>query len=215
MSMYDIVNRKLSIRGEIIRNPVYRFNISKNEEIVANISEGKKRQIIDIRIHSKDKEGNSTPTPKGVEIPVSMLPEIRRMVNLLEEACAVRGLSDEFENLEELKGVREVTFAHPSEEEFANILKFYHIRWEYEPRTFPVKWDDTGHVIESFTPDFYLHDLNLYIELTTMKQSLVTKKNRKVRLLKKLYPEVNIKLFYGKDYKRLIRKYEDGDKKIP
>lgn len=213
--MYDIVNRKLSIRGEIIRNPVYRFNISKNEEVVANISEGKKRQIIDIRIHSKAKEGDSTPTQKGVEIPVSMLPEIRRMVNLLEEACAVRGLSDEFENLEELKGVREVTFAHPSEEEFANILKFYHIRWEYEPRTFPVKWDDAGHVIESFTPDFYLHDLNLYIELTTMKQSLVTKKNRKVRLLKKLYPEVNIKLFYGKDYKRLIRKYENGDKKIP
>jgi len=201
--------------GGNILNPTYRFSISKNEEIVANISGGKKRQIIDIRIHSKTKDGDLTPTIKGVEIPVSMLPEIRRMVILLEEACAVRGLSDEFENLEDLKGVREITFAHPSEEEFAKILKFYHIKWEYEPKTFPIKWDEGGNVIESFTPDFYLPDLDLYIELTTMKQSLVTKKNRKVRLLKKLYPEVNIKLFYGKDYKRLIRKYEHKDKKIP
>ena len=201
--------------GGNILNPTYRFSISKNEEIVANISGGKKRQIIDIRIHSKTKDGDLTPTIKGIEIPVSMLPEIRRMVILLEEACAVRGLSDEFENLEDLKGVREIIFAHPSEEEFAKILKFYHIKWEYEPKTFPIKWDEGGNVIESFTPDFYLPDLDLYIELTTMKQSLVTKKNRKVRLLKKLYPEVNIKLFYGKDYKRLIRKYEHKDKKIP
>ena len=76
--------------------------------------------------------------------------------------------------------------AELSKEEFAKILKFYHVKWEYEPKTFPIKWDEGGNVIESFTPDFYLPDLNLYIELTTMKQSLVTKKNRKVRLLKKL-----------------------------
>ena len=201
--------------GGNILNPVYRFSISKNEEVVAIISEGKDRQVIDIRVHLKTKTGELTPTKKGVEIPVSMLPEIRRMVNLLEEACTVKGLSDEFENLDDLKGVREVVYAHPSEEEFAKILKFYHIGWEYEPKTFPIKWDEAGNVIESFTPDFYLTDLNLYIELTTMKQSLVTKKNRKVRLLKKMYPEINIKLFYGKDYKRLLSKYEHEDKKIP
>ena len=137
------------------------------------------------------------------------------MVNLLEEACTVKGLSDEFENLDDLKGVREVVYAHPSEEEFAKILKFYHIGWEYEPKTFPIKWDEAGNVIESFTPDFYLTDLDLYIELTTMKQGLVTKKNRKVRLLKELYPGINIKLFYGKNYKSLLRKYEHGDKKMP
>ena len=144
-----------------------------------------------------------------------MLPEIKRMVNLLEEACAIHGLSDEFENLEELKGEREVGFAHPSEEEFASILGFYKIKWEYEPRTFPIRWDEAGNVVESFTPDFYLPDLDMYIELTTMKQSLVTKKNRKVRLLRKLYPDLNIKLFYGKDYKQLLRKYGYEDKKIP
>lgn len=156
-----------------------------------------------------------------------MLPELRRMVNLLEEACAIRGLSDEFENLEELREERELAFAHPSEEEFANILKFYHIKWEYEPKTFPLRWDDAGNVVESFTPDFYLSDLDLYIELTTMKQSLVTKKNRKVKLLRNLYPELNIKLFYGRDYKQLLKKYgigskdpefqmkQSGNKKIP
>ncbi|MCC6544704.1 MAG: hypothetical protein IT392_09415 [Nitrospirae bacterium] len=144
-----------------------------------------------------------------------MLPEIRRMVNLIEVECTSRGLSDEFEDIDDINGLREVVFAHPSEEEFAKILKFYHIGWEYEPKTFPIKWDEAGNVIESFTPDFYLTDLNLFIELTTMKQSLVTKKNRKVRLLKKLYPEVNIKLFYGKDYKSLLRKYGHEDKKIP
>ncbi len=159
--------------------------------------------------------GELTPTKKGVEIPVSMLPEIRRMVNLLEEEFTVRGLSDEFENLEDLQSKREVLFAHPSEEEFARLLKFYHIAWEYEPRTFPIKWDESGNVSESFTPDFYLPDLNLFIELTTMKQGLVTKKNKKVKLLKKMYPEIKIKLLYGKDYKRLLGKYEHGDKKIP
>src|SRR4030065_295222 len=201
--------------GGNILNPVYRFSISKNEEIAAAISEGKNRQVIDIRGHLKTKTGELTPTKKGVEIPVSMLPEIRRMVNLLEKACTVKGLSDEFEDLDDLRGVREVVYAHPSEEEFAKILKFYHIGWEYEPKTFPIKWDEAGNVIESFTPDFYLTDLNMYIELTPMKQSLVTKKNMKVKLLKTLYPEVNIKLFYGKDYKRLLSKYERGDKKNP
>ena len=140
-----------------------------------------------------------------------MLPEIRRMVNLLEEAYTLQGFSDEFEDVEELKKEREIGFAHPSEEEFASILNFYHIRWEYEPKTFPVRWDDAGKVVESFTPDFYLSDLDLYIELTTMKQSLVTKKNKKMRLLRKVYPELNIKLFYGKDYRQLLRKYGIGE----
>ena len=74
-----------------------------------------------------------------------------------------------------------------------------------------MRCDEAGKVVESFTPDFYLTDLDLYIELTTMKQSLVTKKNKKVKLLRKVYPEVNIKLFYGKDYKQLLSKYGIGE----
>jgi len=106
-------------------------------------------------------------------------------------------------------------FAHPSEREFARVMDFYRIRWEYEPKTFPIEWDENKNVISAFTPDFYLPDLDLFIELTTMKQSLVTKKNRKVRLLRELHPDVNIKILYERDYKNLIWKYglsgDDGN----
>ena len=98
-------------------------------------------------------------------------------------------------------------FAHLSEEIFANLLDFYRIPWEYEPRTFPILWDEQGRVLESFTPDFYLPEFDLYVELTTMKQSLVTKKNRKIKRLRQLYPEVNVQVFYQKDFENLIFKY--------
>jgi hypothetical protein len=102
---------------------------------------------------------------------------------------------------------RTVSFAHESEREFAKILDFYQIRWLYEPRTFPLRWGADGRPIESFSPDFFLMDHDLFIELTTLKQSLVTKKNRKLRLLRTLYPDVRIKLFYGRDFKSLMIKY--------
>jgi hypothetical protein len=99
------------------------------------------------------------------------------------------------------------SFAHPSEKDFVKVLDFYRIKWEYEPRSFPIEWNKEGRVIEEFTPDFYLPELDTYIELTTLKQKLVTKKNRKVRRLKELYPNVNIKIFYGRDYKRLLHRF--------
>lgn len=99
------------------------------------------------------------------------------------------------------------TFAHPSEAELASVLDFYQIRWHYEPRSFPLRQDETGRVVESFTPDFYLPDFDLYLELTTLKQSLVTKKNGKLRRLRQLYPEINIKLLYRRDFLNLARKF--------
>lgn len=101
---------------------------------------------------------------------------------------------------------RKPRFVHPSEEEFARILDFYRIKWVYEPRSFPLRWDG-DRVTEMFTPDFYLPGLDLYVELTTMKQSLVTRKNRKLRELRELYPDVNIRLLYRKDYQSLLEKY--------
>jgi|GEM_PF-83645 len=98
-------------------------------------------------------------------------------------------------------------FSHPSEEIFANLLDFYRVAWEYEPRTFPIRWDNEGNVLESFTPDFYLPQFDLYVELTTMKQSLVTRKNRKIKLLRQIYPHINIQVFYQKDFENLIFKY--------
>jgi hypoxanthine phosphoribosyltransferase len=101
----------------------------------------------------------------------------------------------------------DVMFAHPSEAEFARILDFYQIAWEYEPRTFELRWDEDGNVTEAFSPDFYLPEQDLYIELTTMEQRLITRKHRKLRRLRKLYPEVNIKLLNRSDFKQMMLKY--------
>ena len=98
-------------------------------------------------------------------------------------------------------------FGHPSEQVFANVLDFYGIAWDYEPRSFPLQWDKDGKVSEAFTPDFYLPEFDLYLELTTMKQANVTKKNRKIRLLRAIYPHVNIQVFYQKDVQDLVMKY--------
>ena len=96
-----------------------------------------------------------------------------------------------------------VSFVHPSELEFARFLDHYRIRWAYEPVAFPIAWED-GRVSEMFAPDFYLPEHDLYVEITTMKQSLVTPKNRKVRRLRELYPDVKVKLLYRKDYEQLL-----------
>jgi hypothetical protein len=104
-------------------------------------------------------------------------------------------------------GHPEAAFAHASEAELARILDFYRIRWEYEPHAYPIMWSMDGRVQESFAPDFYLPDLDLYIELTTLKQSLVRKKNRKLRRLRELYPDIRIKLFYARDFRALMLKY--------
>jgi hypothetical protein len=100
--------------------------------------------------------------------------------------------------------VKRVKFGHPSEEVFANLLDFYRIEWQHEPRTFALQWDKSGQVTKAFTPDFYLPEFDLYIELTTMKQSLVSHKNRKVAMLRAIYPHVNIQVFYQKDFQDLI-----------
>jgi len=98
-------------------------------------------------------------------------------------------------------------FAHESEAELARILDYYQVAWRYEPDTFPISWNVDGVVVESFSPDFYLPDIDLYVELTTLKQSLVRKKNRKLRYLRQLYPEIRVKLFYARDFKALMLKY--------
>jgi hypoxanthine phosphoribosyltransferase len=98
-------------------------------------------------------------------------------------------------------------FAHVSEAEFARILDYYQVRWEYEPHTFPILWNLSGDVLESFSPDFFLPETELYVELTTLRQKLVRKKNRKLRRLRELYPELRIKLFYARDFRALMLKY--------
>jgi hypothetical protein len=98
-------------------------------------------------------------------------------------------------------------FAHASEAELARILDFYGVAWAYEPDTFPIGWSLEGDVVESFSPDFFLPDVDLYVELTTLKQKLVRKKNRKLRRLRELYPDIRIKLFYARDFRMLLLKF--------
>jgi hypoxanthine phosphoribosyltransferase len=107
----------------------------------------------------------------------------------------------------EFKRWDEVRFAHRSEQEFARLLDFYDIKWLYEPVSFDIAWDKKGDPVSKFTPDFFLPEFDLFIEITTMNQKLVTRKNRKIRRLSELYPEVRCKIFYRKDYRHLLFKY--------
>jgi hypoxanthine phosphoribosyltransferase len=104
-------------------------------------------------------------------------------------------------------GAETPRFANVAELECAKILDYYRVPWEYEPRTFVLEEDGEGRVVEAVTPDFYLPEQDLYVELTVMKQSLVTRKHRKLRKLRARYPDVNVKLFYRRDFERLAHKY--------
>ena len=105
-------------------------------------------------------------------------------------------------------------FMHPSEEEFAHMLDFYRIRWDYEPKTFLLEWDSEGNVIEAFSPDFYLPDQDLYIELTTQKPKQAWKKNRKIRRMKELYPEVSVRLIDKKGFESLLKKHKPDEERL-
>ncbi|MCA9862719.1 MAG: hypothetical protein KC432_06855 [Thermomicrobiales bacterium] len=98
-------------------------------------------------------------------------------------------------------------FAHPAETHLSRVLTFYGIRWSYEPTTFAVRWSPDGEPLQFVTPDFYLPDHDCYLELTTMRQRLVTRKNRKFRLLRQHYPNVNVRILYLRDFERLKRTY--------
>jgi hypoxanthine phosphoribosyltransferase len=105
------------------------------------------------------------------------------------------------------RGAEPPRFANAAELECAKILDYHGVPWEYEPRTFVLEQDEAGRVVEAFTPDFYLPEQELYLEITVMKQALVTRKNRKLRKLRQLYPDVQAKLFYKRDIERLAQRY--------
>jgi hypoxanthine phosphoribosyltransferase len=106
------------------------------------------------------------------------------------------------------RGIKPPRFANAYELECAKVLDFYGVPWDYEPRTFVLAEDEGGRVLEAFTPDFYLPEEDLYVEVTMMKQSLVTRKNRKLRKLRERYPEVNVKVFYRRDVARLAERFK-------
>lgn len=174
--------------------------LKAGNEVTIEIDEREGRQFIVIKERLPD--GPALPVEKSVEIPAALLPELKRAVAALEVTRP-----GDAQDCEPPRKDKPGGFAHASEEEFARILDFYHIAWQYEPRAFAIEWDAEGEPVKSFTPDFYLPEHDLYIELTTLKQQLVTKKNRKVRRLRELYPDVNIKILYASDYRKLVEKF--------
>jgi hypoxanthine phosphoribosyltransferase len=116
-------------------------------------------------------------------------------------------VAEKVHDFQAYRGEGEPRFANDVELECAKLLDYYGIPWAYEPHTFVLEEDEEGRVIEAFRPDFFLPEQNLYLELTVMKQSLVTRKNRKLRKLRERYPHVNAKLFYRRDIERLAQRY--------
>lgn len=128
------------------------------------------------------------------------------------DACArIPAISAVQPSLPSLGGQRAaedaLRFAHPAEQEVARVFSFFRLRWAYEPTSFTLRRHEDGSIAEMFTPDFFLPDLGIYVELTTMRQSLVTRKNRKARLLRELYPNVRLRLLYRRDVLRLMECY--------
>jgi hypothetical protein len=132
---------------------------------------------------------------------------VRRPAASSVSAATVIPVTSERPDFQAYCGTEPPRFVNQAEIEVAKLLDYYGIRWEYEPRSFVLETDEEGRVIEAATPDFYLPDQDLYLEVTTMKQSLVTRKNRKIRKLRERYPHLNVKLFYKRDIERLAGKY--------
>jgi hypothetical protein len=183
-----------------------KFAIGANTEATISLLESKQGLFLQLQTQ-KGGDTEDAVVESKTSIPAALLPEMKRAINEVERILSDRGELDDYDNGLAYQRSRSSIFANDSEQEFARILDFYKIRWDYEPTTFPIAWDEEGYVRESFTPDFFLPDYGVFIELTTMKQSLVTKKNRKVRLFEQHYPDMPIKLFYGKDYKALLAKF--------
>ncbi len=183
-----------------------KFAIGANTEATVSLLESKQGLFLQLQTQKRGDTEDAVVESK-TSIPAALLPEMKRAIIEVERILSDRGELDDYDNGLAYQRSRSSVFANESEQEFARILDFYKIRWDYEPTTFPIAWDEEDYVRESFTPDFFLPDYGVFIELTTMKQSLVTKKNRKVRLFEQHYPDIPIKLFYGKDYKALLAKF--------
>lgn len=101
-----------------------------------------------------------------------------------------------------------IVFAHESEASLARLFDFYRIAWQYEPRSFAIGWDPRGRPLAFFTPDFYLPEFDLYLEITVAKPALNSRKNRKLRLMERYHPGVRVKLLVRRDVERLFARLD-------
>jgi hypoxanthine phosphoribosyltransferase len=99
----------------------------------------------------------------------------------------------------------EPDFAHPVERELARVFDEVGIPWEYEPTTFVLERYPDGRPAEAFTPDFYLPEQDMYVECTTMRQKLTSRKNRKLRKLRE--QGILVTVLYRRDFQRLRERH--------
>lgn len=183
-----------------------KYGLKKEQaERIIELSDRKKRRYV-WQVHEVDW---ADPTlyhlsinSDGIELEQA-LSIVSNLVDFKKESP--RALNEKKVEVEKEK--KDYDFAHPSEKEFAKILDMHNIKWEYEPTEFPLEWDAEGNISMGFRPDFYLTEYDTYIELTTMKRKYVTEKNKKVKLLKKTYPHINVKIVYKKDFHTLVEKF--------
>ncbi|MCI0370415.1 MAG: hypothetical protein L0214_03325 [candidate division NC10 bacterium] len=190
--------------------------LSPDEELRVYLLEEDGQRALSLQRYRRSRWGEGyAEAGEALLVPLEAVPRLQASLADVDAALDARGWTPPSPAPPERLAA---PFAHASEEELARILDFYRIEWQYEPKTFPLEWGEDGRVVESFTPDFYLPQFDLFIELTTLKQDLVTKKNRKIRRLRELYPEVNLKIFYGRDYRSLLRRFgitrEEGKKGV-
>jgi len=98
-------------------------------------------------------------------------------------------------------------FAHPVERELAAMFDELGLAWEYEPHTFVLERNPDGSIREAFTPDFYLPQLDLYVECTVMRQARTHRKRRKVRKARDR-AGVNVEVLFRRDFTRLAERWQ-------
>lgn len=139
---------------------------------------------------------------------------------------AVPRRADETPQWKHYVGEGQPEFGHPAEAALAKVLDYYAMPWMYEPHFFPLMVElPSGEEVEyseallvdgklpgdhrvtfGFQPDFYLPESGIYLECTMMKQSLTTRKNKKIRMAHELHG-VRVKKIYRRDFEILARQF--------
>ena len=97
-------------------------------------------------------------------------------------------------------------FAHPVERALSGVLDELGVRWRYEPHTFVLGRHPSGSVSAAFTPDFYLPDLDLYLECSVARTGLLRRKRRKIEATQRRYGVV-VHLVRRSDFETLVRRW--------
>jgi len=208
MGRDDLVNLRVVASKETRTDRTSRrYNVSKEEaESLLSIGDRKHKRFVSIVFDKDLGENELYDLTFNTDI-LSVEECAAAVLALCEKKSERLKISKETEQDDSIDHqTRTVVFKNETEEEFARILDMYNIEWMYEPKTFPIEWDAEGNIRMAFSPDFYLPRFDLYLELTTMEQKYVTKKNKKARMVMELYPGTNVRIVYKKDFQQLVER---------